>query len=187
LKNKGAVLVAAAVLTAGIGGVAVAQIPGTDGSITGCFGSSGRLRIIDTEVEDCRRFETEITWNQAGPQGPQGAKGDTGAPGPRGLTGPPGEGARFESHVEDVPFTPCTGSDPCFEPPLQVFCPEADAMVVSAGWDPVIFPAQYADEDDGEMVTSHPTDPGWTFVWDPANSGEKLFRFSYVCAIPTSQ
>ncbi|MFL5861461.1 MAG: type VI secretion system tube protein Hcp [Solirubrobacteraceae bacterium] len=96
--------------------VAVAQIPGSNGVITGCYvtnvGTSsepplGTLRVIDpsnTTTEDsdansCREDEQTITWNQQGPpgaagalgaRGPAGAAGATGPAGPQGAAGPAG-------------------------------------------------------------------------------------------------
>jgi hypothetical protein len=55
--------------------------------INGCVGNGrgGNLRIVD-EPGQCRRVETAISWNVAGPQGPPGE------PGPQGDQGPPGIG-----------------------------------------------------------------------------------------------
>ncbi len=83
----------------------IAAIPGGDGTITGCYVTNpnlaeehyGTLRVIDPtggpatlptggpdEQHACLNYETTITWNQSGPQGPQGpggAQGPQGAPG----------------------------------------------------------------------------------------------------------
>ncbi len=88
--------------------VAVATIPGGDGTITGCYLTDtgagieastspriGQLRVIDPSLPPlptgganpagaCLSDEAKISWNQSGPQGPvgpQGAAGGTGAPG----------------------------------------------------------------------------------------------------------
>jgi type VI protein secretion system component Hcp len=98
----------AAALGAGAA-VAVGSIPGSDGTITGCYATDtsvtaaepyGALRVIDPAaantpgvdypINACAVNETMITWNQqgpAGPAGPVGAAGATGATGPRGLAG----------------------------------------------------------------------------------------------------
>lgn len=78
-----------------LGAVALAAIPGAGGVITGCYDTkSGALRVIDAQAgKACSKSETQLTWNQVGPQGPkgdtgvQGPKGDTGAQGPAGPKG----------------------------------------------------------------------------------------------------
>ena len=100
-----AVAASLVVLVAG-GSVALATIPGNGGAISGCYTKKdGGLRVIDASAASCKSSETALTWNQAGPQGPngvtgpQGPKGDQGIQGlqgpkgdlgPIGLTGPPG-------------------------------------------------------------------------------------------------
>jgi hypothetical protein len=79
-------------------GVTYAAIPGANGLITACFkNTNGDLHVIDTATSaTCGQQETQLTWNQIGPQGPkgdpgpQGLKGDTGATGPQGPQGPQG-------------------------------------------------------------------------------------------------
>jgi type VI secretion system secreted protein Hcp len=92
--------------------IAVAQIPGSDGKITGCYVTNtlsdpneglplGTLRVIDpTDTTNtdpnafsCANGEATITWNQqgpAGPAGPAGSAGQAGATGAQGPTGPSG-------------------------------------------------------------------------------------------------
>jgi Collagen triple helix repeat (20 copies) len=88
-------------------GVAYAAIPGADGTIQGCYATSGGvlgvpskgdLRVVDSST-DCRANEQAISWNQrgpagdrgpAGPVGPAGQKGDAGDSGPAGPAGPTG-------------------------------------------------------------------------------------------------
>jgi type VI protein secretion system component Hcp len=104
-----------AALGLGIGGaVAAASIPGSDGTITGCYltpsGAQeseqppGELRVIDpsdtTEsnpaVSTCTTGEATLTWNQqgqtgaTGPPGPAGTAGTPGTPGTAGAAGAPG-------------------------------------------------------------------------------------------------
>ncbi|MGH2831528.1 MAG: hypothetical protein ACRDK2_02030, partial [Solirubrobacteraceae bacterium] len=105
----------AAALGAGAA-IAVGAIPGSDGTITGCYASPnpatnsdgfpnnvtingvteppGALRVIDPSLPktvgppgrqdipnpaaQCNTEETQITWNQKGPAGPQGATGAAG-------------------------------------------------------------------------------------------------------------
>jgi type VI secretion system secreted protein Hcp len=70
--------------------IAVAAIPGEDGSIDGCYNKlTGALRVIDS-AEDCRSLETSIQWSQRGPAGPQGIPGPQGDTGPAGPQGPAG-------------------------------------------------------------------------------------------------
>jgi type VI protein secretion system component Hcp len=98
----------AAVLGAGAA-VAVGSIPGSDGTITGCYATDtsaspavpyGTLRVIDPTatntpgvdwpINACAPNETTITWNQQGPAGPAGAAGATGARGSAGGAGASG-------------------------------------------------------------------------------------------------
>jgi type VI secretion system secreted protein Hcp len=76
----------AALLGAGTA-VAIAAIPGADGTIRGCYptatANQRTLRIID-EGETCANSEALLTWNQTGPTGPQGPQGDPGPPGDSG-------------------------------------------------------------------------------------------------------
>jgi hypothetical protein len=67
-------------------GFAVAAIPDSSGSITGCYAKKkGNLRVIDASKK-CRKGERKIAWNQEGPPGAAGPKGDPGAPGAPGAT-----------------------------------------------------------------------------------------------------
>jgi len=50
---------------------------------------AGLLRIVDNPKK-CWWFETPISWNQMGLQGPQGPQGEKGDPGPQGPQGPVG-------------------------------------------------------------------------------------------------
>ena len=80
-------LPAAVVLGAGTA-VAIAAIPSSDGVIHACRVTTGttpgQLRVVDVEAtppQACVAGETAITWNEAGPPGPQG---DPGPPGDSG-------------------------------------------------------------------------------------------------------
>ncbi len=92
-----AALVAAGVVAGGFG-IAVAAIPGSNGTISACYDtSSGALRVKDRDAgETCSTGEKAIAWNETGPTGrrgptgPAGPKGPTGPAGPKGPTGPAG-------------------------------------------------------------------------------------------------
>ncbi|MDB4265054.1 hypothetical protein N9893_03210 [bacterium] len=58
--------------------------------IYGCVKKQGELRIVSGSGE-CKRNETEISWNEQGPKGDKGDKGDTGTPGEQGLKGDTGD------------------------------------------------------------------------------------------------
>ncbi len=109
----------AAALGAGAA-IAVGSIPGSDGSITGCYANKvnedtpedvrvddsvleapGALRVINPNgarlplggpnpARECVPGESTITWNQSGPAGPQGAVGPAGPQGPAGGPGAAG-------------------------------------------------------------------------------------------------
>ena len=96
---KAGVAVGGAALMA-MGGFAWAAIPAGDGTIKGCYArssglllgishSKGDVRIVDSG-ENCRSYETLITWSQRGPQGDLGPVGPAGPPGPQGPVGPQG-------------------------------------------------------------------------------------------------
>lgn len=126
-----------AALGLGIGGaVAAASIPGSGGTITGCYQTPlgaytseqppGLLRVIDpsdtTEsnpaVSTCTSGEATITWNQQGQPGPQGIPGTPGAQGPvgpPGATGPAGgvsagSGSATDVIMELTPTNPNLGT-----------------------------------------------------------------------------
>lgn len=66
-------------------GLGISQAPAEADPIRGCRNPAGQVRLIG-ETEACKSQETLVTWNEAGPTGPQGAKGDPGADAP-GVTG----------------------------------------------------------------------------------------------------
>jgi type VI secretion system secreted protein Hcp len=113
----------AAALGAGAA-IAAGAIPGSDGTITGCYAGTngavlswddrgsvteppGALRVVDPSLPHtietpglppapnlaavCDPQETQITWNQKGPQGPPGPAGPAGSQGAAGESGLPGE------------------------------------------------------------------------------------------------
>ena len=84
-------LVAVVVVTAAVGGIAYAAIPGVDGVIAGCYQKNvGNLRVIDLATDTCRPSEEAISWSQQGPKGDKGDKGEKGDTGPQGTVGPQG-------------------------------------------------------------------------------------------------
>jgi hypothetical protein len=105
-KANAAVVIAAMTAGALASGIAVASVPGTDGTIHSCYSQAkGTWRPIDYPKQKCASNETELVWSQTGPQGatgptgptgatgpvgPQGATGATGATGPAGAIGPLG-------------------------------------------------------------------------------------------------
>ncbi|HEV3094742.1 MAG TPA: type VI secretion system tube protein TssD [Solirubrobacteraceae bacterium] len=109
----------AAALGAGAA-IAAGAIPGSDGTITGCYAGTtaspfidqyneppGALRVIDPSLPAklptgapnpaaaCQEGESTITWNQQGPTGPQGPQGAPGTPGSQGSAGEPGGETNF--------------------------------------------------------------------------------------------
>lgn len=80
-------------VSVGGGAYAVTGIPGSDGSINGCYKKkTGVLRVVKSGLR-CRRGERRIAWSQKGVPGQAGAKGaagDTGPKGDPGETGPAG-------------------------------------------------------------------------------------------------
>jgi hypothetical protein len=66
-------VVAGAVATMLVGGIAWAAIPGPGGVIQACYDSGGNLKVVN--ALPCPKGFTPLQWNQ---QGPKGDKGDTG-------------------------------------------------------------------------------------------------------------
>ena len=78
--------------------VALAGGPGlyaasANGVLVACVGPNGEMRAV-SGADACRRNETPLTWNAAGPQGTSGAAGATGPAGPAGSQGPEGPAGR---------------------------------------------------------------------------------------------
>jgi hypothetical protein len=72
-------------------GIVIATIPSPSGVIYGCYTkSTAAIRVIDSAVDNCKQNETQLTWNQTGPQGPAGPAGPAGPVGATGPTGPQG-------------------------------------------------------------------------------------------------
>ena len=94
LSRRALVLSVATLALAAGAGVAHAMIPASgSGVISGCYEKrTGILRVIDAEAgKKCTPYETPISWNQGGPQGPTGDKGPTGDNGPQGEPGVAGD------------------------------------------------------------------------------------------------
>jgi hypothetical protein len=117
----------------GVGGLAVASIPGPGGRIKACARKTaprkGVLRVIDSAAR-CRKTERTLTWNQAAPNGSPGApgaQGGQGAQGAQGIQGVQGQtGAEGPSEVEYLGHTKLTGKD-------QLFTPSGKANAVDSG------------------------------------------------------
>jgi hypothetical protein len=67
-KPSPAMVVALIGVVIGLGGVAFATIPDSSGTIHGCYGPQGNLRVVDSAA-GCRNSETALSWNQQGPPG----------------------------------------------------------------------------------------------------------------------
>jgi len=85
---------ALALVVVGVGSVASASIPTTDGVIKGCYDPrSAYVRVIDPAMgQTCTTSEKSLDWNQTGPEGPAGPAGPEGPAGPAGPEGPAGVG-----------------------------------------------------------------------------------------------
>lgn len=69
----------------------LATIPAPNGVIYACYNpSSGTIKVIDNSTTTCNPSETQLTWNQTGPQGPIGPVGPQGVTEQQGPTGPQG-------------------------------------------------------------------------------------------------
>lgn len=88
---------AAGILLLGLtAAMASASVPAADGIIYGCYTTgTGQLRVIDSDVGQCKNNETAVHWNQQGPRGPRGPEGPQGPQGEQGEPGADGaDGAR---------------------------------------------------------------------------------------------
>jgi hypothetical protein len=83
-------VIAVVALVFAVGGVAVAAIPGDDGSITACYQKkAGEVRVVSAGKK-CTKKEKRLTWNKEGVKGEPGVKGDAGGQGAPGAQGEPG-------------------------------------------------------------------------------------------------
>jgi hypothetical protein len=88
-----------------VAGVALAASSGTSETIFACkHPSGGWLSQVDASAQ-CRRRETPVSWNVAGPKGDPG---EPGAPGPKGDKGDPGTAITGLKTLEGVP---CVADD----------------------------------------------------------------------------
>jgi hypothetical protein len=101
---RGSIPALAAVGVMAAVGVGYAAIPGSDGMVSGCYGSTGQLRVIDAEAgAKCTKKETALRFSQTGPRGdaclpttpacvgPRGADGINGINGTDGKAGKDGQ------------------------------------------------------------------------------------------------
>ena len=80
----------AAVLSVGVvtAGIAYAAIPGSDGTIQGCYGKiGGILRVVDSASQCKTSLEVPIKWSQNGQKGDPGLNGTNGVNGTNGTNG----------------------------------------------------------------------------------------------------
>jgi hypothetical protein len=92
LSKKMIILIALLVLTIVGAGAAVAQMSGGN-TYTGCLDPGGTIihvAIGDQPAKACAPSHTQISWNETGPEGPQGPAGPQGPEGPAGPEGPEG-------------------------------------------------------------------------------------------------
>lgn len=88
MRSVSVVVVAGAVVSSV--GIAAAAVP-SSGVISSCVSATnGGVRVIDSSAESCKSSEQPLSWNQVGPQGPQGIQGPQGETGPQGQTGAQG-------------------------------------------------------------------------------------------------
>lgn len=84
-RSSSRALVAALVVVVGGavgGGIAYATIPDSSGVIHACYSPNGakgnngaELRIVDSDEASCNKNQVEVTWNETGPPGADGADG----------------------------------------------------------------------------------------------------------------
>jgi hypothetical protein len=81
------------VVAVGVAGYAYGALTQTNQVYTGCLvkGALTSVAIGNAPLVPCKRDQTEVSWNQTGPQGPPGAAGASGPAGPPGPPGPKGD------------------------------------------------------------------------------------------------
>ncbi len=77
-------VLAGALATALVGGIAWAAIPGPGGVIQGCYDNGGNLKVVD--ALPCPKNWTPLQWNQSGPPGANGMNGTNGEDGQDGVS-----------------------------------------------------------------------------------------------------
>jgi hypothetical protein len=103
-RKRALVGLSAVLLLIGLGGIAYATIPDSEGVIHGCYRkSTGSLRVIDTDAgETCSSAEKPVSWNQTGPTGPTGPS-DAWDAQPVGTVPTGGEDTELNGGVTDLP------------------------------------------------------------------------------------
>jgi hypothetical protein len=155
------------VLASGIAWAA-GGIPGSDGTIQGCYDSGGNLKVV--AALPCPKNYTPLPWNQQGVKGDKGEKGDPclssdpACVGPKGDKGDPGA----PKTISVYRVGNSTGVECCFfgqGTPLTVHCNFGDTAV-GGGF----------DRDDVDVKVSRPLfdNTGWYVVADGGASGGTL-------------
>jgi hypothetical protein len=133
------VLILALVMTNSV----YASVPSANGTITACYVSRlGTLRVIDVDAgQKCFKGETKLTWNQTGPQGPQGQQGQPGPQGQQGAQGQPGPqgiqgatGAAGAPGISGLEYVNVTSAfDTTANKQINVICTTPGKVVISGG------------------------------------------------------
>lgn len=162
------------VVTAGGFSIAAwASIPDSGGVIHGCYkpqanGSNTPLGVIDTALSNgrCPNGDTEVDWNQTGPQGPQGPAGATGATGPTGPIGPQGPAGPSTAGSGGLGVTVVSGTTTGNT--LAVHCPANAPYVIGGG-------ADNTATNNSPLTASEP----WDFSTNLALSGNEVSGGQY--------
>lgn len=169
------VIGAAAMIAVPLAAAADAATPDS-AIINGCYlKATGSLRVIDPSAGgwrgQCLAAETPISWNQVGPQGPQGEQGVPGPQGEQGIQGVPGP-AGVSGYVRVQQAATVAPQQVAI---LDVPCP-AGKMVVGGGF--------YSITSSLPVQASFPVDDQtWRVVADNggSSSAHSLFVFA-LCA-----
>lgn len=146
-----------------VAGIALAAIPGSDGTITGCITKSGgKLRVIDATVTNCKSNEQRLDWNVQGPAGTDGQNGTNGTDGVSGW--------------QMVTDTRSYGTGTSFAfGGLSVDCPEGKKVVGGGG--SVLTDPGGSTVSDYNVLQSYPKSDGtgWTASFQVDNTGGYAF------------
>lgn len=156
------VTIIGAVTAAGVlafGGVALASIPDSGGVIHGCYkpqsdGHNSPLGVIDTALSNghCPSGNTEIDWNQTGPQGPQGPAGADGATGATGAQGPAGPSTAGSTGLDVTEVSAHTFPGTT----TSVQCPSSNPYVIGGGGDASDNPGGLGGSEPWDFTTGGP-------------------------------
>jgi hypothetical protein len=151
-----------------VGGIAFASIPGSSGTISGCYSKlNGRLRVIDADRQSCPKSQVPISWNQAGPAGATGPQGPAGPPSGTSYTAGPVATSEVHDLGDLGPWTEVATVGSMGQLQAQCVDPFAEFPVQTYwGW----FQFDNTSGDTLKFFYSDPSQPDFAYI-DPGTYG----------------